>query len=671
MIDVSLQEDPGDLNVYSWISLMRANKFFLFFDKINDDRVFEPEGNSLFFFSKPDEMHYLKQIVKRKQLTFSTTPNFVSIGNSRLFFDARLSILILSCMKDIITFLSKEQVTKHVDKFLNDAKKAHEYITLTQDAVDVSFLKEYVQINSEILQAMQNKNMEENGGLWKEIIKNTEIIIHTIAKISFQQSDPGSFKEYFTINADILKILQRVNFSNQKAFVNIIWKNLYKALSAIIKKESGFRSSKKNALIQQTERNEYHALFLVIPDLIIKQLPTDDIELELSDLISSYTLVQPDSALTDHQNKFHLKLLTTNYNLTYSKYSEQSYALGTSVRVNFSQALSEHIITENYDLKEDFLNDLMNIRKELKEKYAVSFPAVILKDSYYLTGKQFFISIREVPPIFITIPEGKKHTTLPPATLDKLNIVYQQEANKSANLDSSWIDSSIQIPDEYGLAIQDEKKYIIWYMKNYLAGFLWQFMDMQQLHDRTNELENLNASVKSYLLSPENRVVLLQVLRGLLTEQVPIPSFEASLLFISKMLNRDIRKISSIISELRKSDDIIEWLPGNDHSFTHLNVSQPTEMLINSTLIEAKNGEKILCIETNYCEKALSHIRTLVSGVKKPCLVIKNEHLRTHFSDLIKREFPFVPVLSTSELLPYLKIVAKDAIASHISEYQH
>jgi type III secretion protein V len=71
--------------------------------------------------------------------------------------------------------------------------------------------------------------------------------------------------------------------------------------------------------------------------------------------------------------------------------------------------------------------------------------------------------------------------------------------------------------------------------------------------------------------------------------------------------------------------------------------------------INSDSSKSILIMKPEDCMDSLTYIRNHVDTQRNMAILVKNANIRPFVKKLIDIEFPDIPVLSKSELQPYLK----------------
>src|SRR5262249_6958633 len=96
-------------------------------------------------------------------------------------------------------------------------------------------------------------------------------------------------------------------------------------------------------------------------------------------------------------------------------------------------------------------------------------------------------------------------------------------------------------------------------------------------------------------------------------------------------------------------------LPGNGPQWRHFRLSPGIEDLLSRGLQEA-NGVKALTLSPEDLQELLSAHRTELTELVEPCaVVVSRADLRPYLLYLLREEWPGVPVLARSDLVPSLQ----------------
>jgi tetratricopeptide (TPR) repeat protein len=153
--------------------------------------------------------------------------------------------------------------------------------------------------------------------------------------------------------------------------------------------------------------------------------------------------------------------------------------------------------------------------------------------------------------------------------------------------------------------------------------------------------------------TPERLSELAYVIRSLLDEEVPIKAFEK---IVKKFLHlREKGKdLLTIIEAIRSHPDVRNSLPGNNINYFYHQLGRHFEEIIEGS-INSDSSKSILIMKPEDCMDSLTYIRNHVDTQRNMAILVKNANIRPFVKKLIDIEFPDIPVLSKSELQPYLK----------------
>ena len=150
---------------------------------------------------------------------------------------------------------------------------------------------------------------------------------------------------------------------------------------------------------------------------------------------------------------------------------------------------------------------------------------------------------------------------------------------------------------------------------------------------------------------PVELSVLVGVLKTLLDESVPIVAFKQIVQAFAEARKKGASRLA-IVQAIRCIPEVRTDLPGNNSNCSFYRVGLRLQETISSA-ITTVNGFSYLALEPKVTQRILQAVRKRIhSGLQENvALLVDNPSVRRFMKKVVELEFPYLPVLSTQELL--------------------
>jgi hypothetical protein len=230
-----------------------------------------------------------------------------------------------------------------------------------------------------------------------------------------------------------------------------------------------------------------------------------------------------------------------------------------------------------------------------------------------------------------------------------------------------WIDPSHLQDDPVQPEHWDVFLYMIYHLERICRLNLAELLDLQRLYNMLEEWKSAGDPDERTLLLesalPDRRahvVALLQVLRALLRESVPVVDLSAILESFARMNERPLHH-SGMTEAARLA--LRTWLPGRDGSRELLCLSPDFERSVADGL-RAGQGRRFLALEPGVTQDLLDRLDGSLKGRLEPlALVVRQPGLRPFVYQLVTVNHPSVPVLAEDELDEGLSLLVGEQVA--------
>ncbi|MEX2721495.1 MAG: FHIPEP family type III secretion protein, partial [Candidatus Wukongarchaeota archaeon] len=240
--------------------------------------------------------------------------------------------------------------------------------------------------------------------------------------------------------------------------------------------------------------------------------------------------------------------------------------------------------------------------------------------------------------------------------LTSLAIPVEKTKHSLTGNEAWWIkQKDWETVEEAGLKLYDALEYLFWHLQAVLENNLSEFLGHQEVMELLDEKLTTGTHLK-VLKNPNKPLdlsALVTVLKGLVREKVPITALEA----IVKEFNHSKKNgmnLLEIVEKIRSIPEILPKLPGNNDQYSFYQIRPILEKEINRS-IKRKHSQPILNMDPEMCRDALTAVRTKASYQRNMAILVRNPQIRPFIKQLIRLEFPEIPVLSRNELLPHLE----------------
>jgi tetratricopeptide (TPR) repeat protein len=288
-----------------------------------------------------------------------------------------------------------------------------------------------------------------------------------------------------------------------------------------------------------------------------------------------------------------------------------------------------------------------NMRQRFRDKFGIETPGISFKDDLSEKPNAYIFKLSEVPIIRVTIPIDKRFC---PGTLEELpglRSIAEEGVDPQTDAKGYWIAR----PDwaeveKHGLKLWRVLEYPLRHMEAFLEKNLGVLLDSLETEFLLqNKPSEAAASISQ---SIEKRDALAHVLRGLVSERVPITAFNQICEVFLKLSSNETSLVN-IVEELRSLPPIRHTLPGNNHQYTFYRLGQHLEAELLANLTE--DVQPLLVLQPEEFQVILDVVRDKIPSQQNVALLVSKTRLRPLVRKLIERQYPDMPVLSVQELL--------------------
>ena len=298
-----------------------------------------------------------------------------------------------------------------------------------------------------------------------------------------------------------------------------------------------------------------------------------------------------------------------------------------------------------------------DMKQDISDRIGVKIPGIRFRGNETdLTRGSYKILLSEIPTAHGEISPEKKLFTGRLEKLTSLAILVEKTKHPLTGNEAWWIEQKDwETVEEAGLELCDALEYLFWHLQAVLENNLSEFLGHQEVMELLNEKLAAGTHLK-VVKNPDKPLdlsALVTVLKGLVREKVPITALEA----IVKEFNHSKKNgmnLLEIVEKIRSIPEILPKLPGNNDQYSFYQIRPILEKEINRS-IKRKHSQPILNMDPEICRDALTAVRTKASYQRNMAILVRNPQIRPFIKQLIRLEFPEIPVLSRNELLPHLE----------------
>lgn len=322
------------------------------------------------------------------------------------------------------------------------------------------------------------------------------------------------------------------------------------------------------------------------------------------------------------------------------------------ITIEVSHNLLDLVAKRDSELHPDLENEVGKLRKDLFLTMGVRIPALRFRTNQGdLSPGSYIISLDETPLVMGSLePAGLFYSgSLDAATIERLHA--RAQADPLTDRPGWWM--PVEETPNPGLergALIGPRTFMMRHVESVLRGNLANFIGHSELNWMIDKL-GLPAEQKTRLST--SRTALITALRSLLFERVPIAAL-VEILSAWPDIHSLHKHLRDQVEALRSLPELRLRLPGNDAVHSLFEIGPKFESALRENLHEPARVP-VLALLPELCQDMLSAVReTLPSNLRATpaALVIKDTPLRPHLRELVKLEWPSLPVLAMAELGP-------------------
>lgn len=325
----------------------------------------------------------------------------------------------------------------------------------------------------------------------------------------------------------------------------------------------------------------------------------------------------------------------------------------TPIAIEVAGDLLPYVVrSEDGELSSKIVTILDDMRKRILEELGVRIPGVKFRHDETLQNGTYVVKLMEIPVVEERISVEKKLFPGSWSKLSQLQINAEQAVNPRTGDEACWVlEKDWKNLESARLGLWDVIEYPIRHLEAILRKNLREFVSYQEVDNRVSA--SSTDVCRQILDSSESFTSLVQVLKALVSEEVPITAFEHICEKFASLYDAKMH-VTTIAERLRSLPDICKNLPGNNDRFSFYQLGQRLETFIQQSF-QVEGNQPILSMRPEDCKNVLTTVREEVGSQRNIALLVEKAELRPLLRKLIELEFPQIPVLSQQELLPELE----------------
>jgi len=357
---------------------------------------------------------------------------------------------------------------------------------------------------------------------------------------------------------------------------------------------------------------------------------------------------------TKYAEKLNLQLERKRLALHFGERSLDMLLVVTPIALEVASDLIPYIEGSGEgSLSEELSMHVNAMRERILKEFGVKLPGTRFRGNETdLPNGTYIIMLSEIPIVSGTISLDKKLFPNSIVELLLLGVLGEVTTNPLTGDDACWImKEDWEAVENAGKDLWDVIEYPIRHLESVVQDNLSEFIGHQEV---ANLLEAMPSEALSKMQDrPDDLSALTKVLKGLLDEKVPIVKLEEIVKRFCQ-LRETGTPLWAIGEEIRSIPGVRPVLPGNNSRYSFYRLGPQYEAKINHSMMR-EDQQPILVMEPVDCGEALTAVRNEIGSQRYRALIVEDPDLRPFLSELIKLEFPHIPVLSRQELLPELE----------------
>jgi tetratricopeptide (TPR) repeat protein len=293
------------------------------------------------------------------------------------------------------------------------------------------------------------------------------------------------------------------------------------------------------------------------------------------------------------------------------------------------------------------------MQTRIQDRMGVKVPGIRLRGNEDFPQGYYLLMLHEIPMVAGSVDADEK--CCPDAdACQRLGLDGHAAFNPLSEEGATWLSKSEwEQAEKSGLPLWDAYQYMMLHLESLICRHLATFLGVQEVQNMLEEGEKSETEGislrKREPLDDATRLCLVQVLQGLVREEVPVKNLTAVLSAFAEA-NLECPQATDVIEKVRmvlRSD-----LPGNEGTRRLVGLSADFEREVENW-VQERDGKTFFAIPPENTQDLLSAMREHLAGEVirgRLALVVRNARLRPFVRRLIELEFPSLPVLSQAEL---------------------
>lgn len=305
------------------------------------------------------------------------------------------------------------------------------------------------------------------------------------------------------------------------------------------------------------------------------------------------------------------------------------------------------------------------MRDRIKNIYGVKVPGIRVRaNDYDLPYGTYVLMMHEIPLRSNIINLNQCMYVGDNASLEALGIKDYEDFGVKFNQQAVLVDrEKTKISDKPEIEFIDTLDIPVRDFEDLIVANMIELVGHQEVQNMLEEANLINVDGDS-IVSGETCMHMdpvTNVIRALLAERVPVNDF-THIYNLFKKLWDEGESEKNIVDVIRRDSHILPQLWGNNDSFEFYKLGAGLMELIEKGVKDSSSN--VLALAPEDAQEILTAIRTSILQVSSSVLLVSKQSIRSVVRELVKIEFPDLPVLAMIELKPGLGGKVKETIES-------
>lgn len=338
----------------------------------------------------------------------------------------------------------------------------------------------------------------------------------------------------------------------------------------------------------------------------------------------------------------------------------------TPIAVEVASDIAPYVESTTGDLKPELVRSLADKREVVRKTMGVQIPGISFRgNSKWHEKGAYIILINEIPMERGSVRTGDRLFPGSAEKLKELGITGRDAVNPKTGGPAFWIaEKHWPVVEKSPFDLWETTEYIVKHLQNVIRRNLSNLIAYQ---DVMTMLKNYCPDIYEQMIENSKRLSsLVSILRGLLSEGVPITPFEKIVEKFNQSYQDD-KTLLTTIEEIRSLPEIRNRLPGNNAAYSFYQLGQNFEETVRES-ISGDGHESILTIKPDRYRELISAVQEKINLQFPLALITSQMTVRPLINQLLEpfreegenrkstqSDWPLLPILSREQLRPGLE----------------